>query len=59
MSIFKNIFHVIDANTRMNFFQLVNVRRAILQRDGISTDNINWEHYAKVLQAKHEILKAS
>lgn len=59
MQIFKNIFHTIDANTRMNFLQLVNVRRAILQKDGIDTDRINWEHYAKVLQAKHEMLKAS
>jgi hypothetical protein len=58
MQIFKNIFRTIDATTRMNFLQLVNVRRAILQRDGVNTDNINWEHYAKVLEAKHQLLKA-
>ena len=42
----------------MNFLQLVSVRRAILQREGVNTDNINWEHYAKVLEAKHQLLKA-
>jgi hypothetical protein len=58
MQIFKNIFLTIGANARMNFLQLANVRRAILQREGINTNNINWEHYAKVLEAKHEQLKS-
>lgn len=58
MQIFKNIFLTIGANSRVNFLQLVNVRRAILQREGVNTNSINWEHYAKVLEAKHQQLKA-
>ena len=59
MSIFKNIFLTIGSGININFDQLVNVRRAKMKQEGYNIDNINWEHYAKVLRAKHEILKAS
>jgi hypothetical protein len=33
------------------------VRRAKMIREGFSVDSINWDLYAKVLEAKHERLK--
>jgi hypothetical protein len=57
-TIFKNIFNYIDAHTRMNFKLLANVRRAKLEAEGLDTGNVNWEHYAKVLEAKHEQLRS-
>jgi hypothetical protein len=59
MSIFKNIFDVIDANTRINFSQLTKIRRSILEREGLDTGRINWELYTKILEAKHENMKKS
>jgi len=56
--IFKNIFHYIDGHTRMNFQLLVNIRRAKLEAEGLDTGNVNWEHYARVLEAKHEQLRS-
>ena len=58
MSFFKNIFNYIDAQTRINFEQLAYVRRAKLEAEGFRTDHVNWEHYVKVLEAKHEELKS-
>jgi len=59
MSFFKNIFTVIDSNTRINFKQLAKVRQSILEQEGLDTSRINWDHYAKVLEAKHENMKKS
>ena len=55
---FKNIFLTIGSSMNINFVQLVNVRRAKLQQEGYNTDSVNWEHYAKVLEAKHQLLNA-
>lgn len=57
--IFQNIFLSIDATTRIDFTQLANCRRAILEKAGIDTSHTNWELYAEVLKAKHQLLKNS
>jgi hypothetical protein len=58
MERFKNIFLVIEPHTRINFSQLIKVRRAILEKDGLDTSRINWELYARILEEKHKIIKA-
>ena len=57
MSLFKNIFLTIDSSTSIDFKHLAMVRRAKMIREGFSVDCINWDLYAKVLEAKHERLK--
>jgi len=57
MSLFKNIFLTIDSSIRVDFKHLAMVRRAKMIREGFSVDSINWDLYAKVLEAKHERLK--
>ncbi len=53
---FKNIFHFITRNTPMNFHLVVQIRRCKMEQEGHFTDNINWEHYARVLEAKQRML---
>lgn len=54
---FKNILLTITKDTRMNFEHLVNIRRCKMEQEGHFTNNINWEHYAKVLYAKQQLLQ--
>jgi hypothetical protein len=49
---FKNILNTITKSTQINFSHLVQIRRCKMEREGHFTDRINWEHYAKVLEAK-------
>ena len=54
---FKNIF--LNLNTlcvNVNFRKLVETRRAKLINEGYNVNNVNWEHYAKVLEAKNQQL---
>jgi hypothetical protein len=57
MKQFKNIFLNLGSSIRINFTQLVEVRRAKLIHEGFNVDSVNWEHYAKVLEAKREGFK--
>jgi hypothetical protein len=56
MSQFKNIFHTLKPGSKFDFKHLAQIRKTKLEREGHSTDCINWEHYAKVLEAKHQRL---
>ena len=53
---FTNIINSITRNTKLDFRHLVQIRRCKLEREGHFTHNINWEHYAKVLEAKQRLL---
>jgi hypothetical protein len=53
---FKNILFCITQDTRINFQHLVQIRRCKMEQEGYDTSNINWEHYAKVLEAKQRLL---
>jgi hypothetical protein len=53
---FKNILFCITQDTRINFHHLVQIRRCKMEQEGYDTSNINWEHYAKVLEAKQRLL---
>ena len=56
---FQNIFNYVGANTKINFKKLVSFRRVILESEGYNTNSVNWELYAKVLEAKQAQLKNS
>lgn len=55
MKQFKNIFLNLGFSIKVDFVQLVYTRRAKLIEEGFNVNNVNWDHYAKVLQAKHEL----
>ena len=38
---------------KVDFQRLVETRRAKMIAAGLNVNHINWEHYAKVLEAKH------
>jgi hypothetical protein len=60
MKQFKNIFlNFSSIQVKMNFRKLVETRRAKMIQEGYNVNSINWEHYAKVLEAKNELLVAS
>jgi hypothetical protein len=50
---FRNIFDRISSTARLNYRLLVETRRAKMIQEGYEVNSINWEHYAKVLEAKH------
>lgn len=54
MSIFKNIFHNLGTTTHVNFRNLAMSRRGKMIEEGFDVSCINWELYAKVLEAKYE-----
>lgn len=54
MSVFKNIFENLGFTVNIDFRRLVEVRREKMIRDGLEVNSINWELYAKVLEAKHQ-----
>jgi len=58
MKQFKNIFLNLSADARVNFNRIAETRRSKMIKDGLEVNHINWEHYARVLEAKHEALKA-
>ena len=53
---FTNLLIRITKNTQINFSHLVQIRRCKMEQEGHFTENINWEHYAKVLEAKQRLL---
>lgn len=58
MPLFKNIFE--HAGTeKLNFLQVAKIRKDRMDREGYDTRFINWDHYVKVLEAKHKSLKNS
>lgn len=59
MKIFKNIFDNLGFTVNLNFKNLVKVRRAKLIEAGVNVDRINWDLYARVLEAKYELNKKS
>jgi|688.fasta_scaffold432735_3 hypothetical protein len=59
MKQFQDIFNYVGASTKINFSKLVSFRRVILESEGYSTSSINWELYARVLEAKQAQLKNS
>ena len=56
MKLFKNIFENLGFTINVNFKKLVEVRREKMIREGMNVDCINWDLYAKVLEAKHQII---
>jgi hypothetical protein len=55
MKQFKNIFlNLSTLQVNVNFRKLVETRRAKLIDEGYNVNNVNWEHYAKVLEAKSQ-----
>ena len=55
MKQFKNIFlNLSTLQVNVNFVKLVETRRAKLINEGHNVNNVNWEHYAKVLEAKSQ-----
>ena len=56
---FKNMLYRLSATAKIDFSLAVNVRRVRMEQEGFTTDHINWEHYAKVLEAKHAQLVAA
>ncbi len=59
MKQFKNIFlNYNPLQVKMNFGKLVETRRAKLIREGFEVNCINWEHYARVLEAKSELISS-
>jgi len=54
---FENILNYITRDSVINLPLLVQIRRCKMEQEGLQTDNINWEHYAKVLVAKQMALK--
>jgi hypothetical protein len=55
MGQFKNIFiNFSPIHLKMDFRKLVETRRAKLIKEGYDVNWINWEHYAKVLEAKSQ-----
>lgn len=50
---FKNLLPRLSPTSKIDFNLVVNVRRMKMEQEGFNTDYINWEHYAKVLKAKH------
>jgi hypothetical protein len=59
MQQFKNMLERLSPTTKIDFNLLVNIRRVKMEQEGYRTDYINWEHYAKVLEAKHSKLSAA
>ena len=53
MKQFKNMLHRLSTTPKVDFNLLVNIRRVRMEQEGFNTDHIKWEHYAKVLAAKH------
>ena len=59
MKQFKNIFlNFSSLQVKMNFSKLVETRRAKLIQEGYEVNSVNWEHYAKVLEAKNQLLSS-
>jgi len=59
MKQFKNMLHRLSTTPKVDFNLLVNIRRVRMEQEGFNTDHIKWEHYAKVLEAKHARLIAA
>jgi hypothetical protein len=59
MSLFKNLFESVRVTSSLNTDLIAKIRRVKMEREGYNTSSINWEHYAKVLEAKKEKILAS
>lgn len=56
MKQFRNIFIKLSPFARVDFRKMVYVRRAKLIEEGYEVNHVNWDHYAKVLEVKHQSL---
>jgi hypothetical protein len=59
MKQFKNFFLTFSGSANVNFLKLAYIRRGKLIEEGYNVNNVNWDHYAKVLEAKAQIIQAS
>jgi hypothetical protein len=59
MSLFKNIFESVKVTSSLNTNLIAKIRRVKMEKEGYDTNSINWEHYAKVLEAKKQKILAS
>ena len=59
MSLFKNIFESVKVTSSLNTDLIAKIRRIKMEKEGYDTNCINWEHYAKVLEAKKQRIIAS
>lgn len=59
MSLFKNIFDSVKVTHSLNTNLIAKIRRVKMEQEGYNVNHINWEHYAKVLEAKKERILAS
>lgn len=59
MKQFRNFFATFTGQANVNFHQLAYTRRGKLIEEGYNVNDTNWDHYAKVLEAKAQILRAS
>jgi hypothetical protein len=57
MKMFKNIFLNLSPSARVDFLKLAYVRRERMIQEGFAVNNINWDHYARVLEEKHNRAK--
>ena len=53
MKQFKNILLTLTGRANVNFLKLVYTRRAKLIEEGYNVNNVNWDLYARVLEAKN------
>jgi hypothetical protein len=55
-----NLMKLFRINSNININLIVETRRAQMEREGHFSDEwINWQHYARVLEAKRERLVRS
>lgn len=55
-----NLMKLFRLNSNININLIVETRRAQMEREGHFSDEwINWQHYARVLEAKRERLARS
>jgi len=55
---FKNIFLTLSRSINVDFQRLVLVRRAKMIEEGFNVNSVNWDHYAKVLEAKNSLMNS-
>lgn len=57
MKQFINIFTIINTKVvNINFKKLAELRKYILESQGVNTNSINWNHYVNVLEAKNKLI---
>jgi hypothetical protein len=57
---FCDIIPIIRPDAKLeDFWRISHIRRLKIEREGFLTDHIDWDHYARVLHAKHAKFKES